>query len=257
MSAAAGGITSVIEHPLTYPPVTTAELYREKREMAKSQGRHRLRPVGRADTAVDPRDRRAVAGGRGWLQGVHADLRSVLSERHRRRVPGRDARGAGGRRPGAGARRERFAAPGGAGPDARRWPPRPDGPPRVASAVRRGGGRPPRALPGRARRRPHPDRARVQPHQRRPGAAREGRRAAGHDGDLPAPPAARPGRPRPARPVRRLRPGPPRAGAGRAAVGRGAGRHRRLSRLRPRRLHAGGEGAGMAGHLRWRRSAAR
>ncbi len=37
MSAAAGGITTVIEHPLTYPPVTTAELYREKREMAKGK----------------------------------------------------------------------------------------------------------------------------------------------------------------------------------------------------------------------------
>jgi allantoinase len=35
MSAAAGGMTTVIEHPLTYPPVTTAQLYREKREMAK------------------------------------------------------------------------------------------------------------------------------------------------------------------------------------------------------------------------------
>jgi allantoinase len=35
MSAAAGGFTTVIEHPLTYPPVTTAELYREKREMAR------------------------------------------------------------------------------------------------------------------------------------------------------------------------------------------------------------------------------
>jgi allantoinase len=34
MAAAAGGITSVIEHPLTYPPVTTTALYREKREMA-------------------------------------------------------------------------------------------------------------------------------------------------------------------------------------------------------------------------------
>jgi allantoinase len=34
MAAAAGGITTVIEHPLTYPPVTTTELYREKREMA-------------------------------------------------------------------------------------------------------------------------------------------------------------------------------------------------------------------------------
>jgi allantoinase len=37
MSAAAGGITTVIEHPLTYPPVTTAQLYREKREMAKQK----------------------------------------------------------------------------------------------------------------------------------------------------------------------------------------------------------------------------
>jgi allantoinase len=37
MAAAAGGITTVIEHPLTYPPVTTAELYREKREMAKDK----------------------------------------------------------------------------------------------------------------------------------------------------------------------------------------------------------------------------
>jgi len=35
MSAAAGGFTTVLEHPLTYPPVTTAQLYREKREMAR------------------------------------------------------------------------------------------------------------------------------------------------------------------------------------------------------------------------------
>ena len=34
-SAAAGGITTVIEHPLTYPPVTTVELYESKREMAR------------------------------------------------------------------------------------------------------------------------------------------------------------------------------------------------------------------------------
>jgi allantoinase len=33
-SAAAGGITTVIEHPLTYPPVTTVDLYVDKREMA-------------------------------------------------------------------------------------------------------------------------------------------------------------------------------------------------------------------------------
>src|ERR1700744_6132046 len=34
-AAAAGGITTVIEHPLTYPPVTTVDLYTEKREMAR------------------------------------------------------------------------------------------------------------------------------------------------------------------------------------------------------------------------------
>jgi len=37
MAAAAGGITTVIEHPLTYPPVTSAALYREKREMAREK----------------------------------------------------------------------------------------------------------------------------------------------------------------------------------------------------------------------------
>jgi allantoinase len=37
MAAAAGGITTVIEHPLTYPPVTTVELYRSKREMAAAK----------------------------------------------------------------------------------------------------------------------------------------------------------------------------------------------------------------------------
>src|SRR3954463_405287 len=37
MAAAAGGITTVIEHPLTYPPVTTVELYVEKREMARGK----------------------------------------------------------------------------------------------------------------------------------------------------------------------------------------------------------------------------
>jgi len=37
MAAAAGGFTTVMEHPLTYPPVTTAELYRQKREMAREK----------------------------------------------------------------------------------------------------------------------------------------------------------------------------------------------------------------------------
>src|SRR3954471_2041496 len=37
MSAAAGGFTTIIEHPLTYPPVTTAALYREKRDMASEK----------------------------------------------------------------------------------------------------------------------------------------------------------------------------------------------------------------------------
>jgi allantoinase len=37
MSAAAGGITTVIEHPLTYPPVTTVDLYVQKREMAREK----------------------------------------------------------------------------------------------------------------------------------------------------------------------------------------------------------------------------
>ena len=37
MAAAGGGFTTVIEHPLTYPPVTTAQLFREKRDMASDK----------------------------------------------------------------------------------------------------------------------------------------------------------------------------------------------------------------------------
>ena len=36
-SAAAGGFTTVVEHPLTYPPVTTVDLYTSKRDMAKQK----------------------------------------------------------------------------------------------------------------------------------------------------------------------------------------------------------------------------
>jgi allantoinase len=37
MAAAAGGVTGVFEHPLTYPPTTTVALYRDKREMASTK----------------------------------------------------------------------------------------------------------------------------------------------------------------------------------------------------------------------------
>src|SRR5204862_231755 len=83
---------------------------------------------------------------------------------------------------------------------ARGRPPRSARPARGASAVCRGGGRAPGALPGPARGRAYPDRARLQPGQRRPGAPRKAAGTARHDGDLPPPPAARSRRPRPARP---------------------------------------------------------
>ena len=78
MAAAAGGFTTVIEHPLTYPPVTTAELYREKREMAREKVVVDFGLWGALTRAVAPRDRRAVAGGRPRVQGVHADLGPVV-----------------------------------------------------------------------------------------------------------------------------------------------------------------------------------
>ena len=76
MAAAAGGITTVFEHPLTYPPVTTTALYREARD-GGAQGRGRFRPVGCAHPDVDSRDRRSVGRGRGGVQGVHACLGSL------------------------------------------------------------------------------------------------------------------------------------------------------------------------------------
>ena len=171
MSAAAGGFTTIIEHPLTYPPVTTAALYREKRDMASEKvvvdfglwgaltapsipeiaGQHREGAAGfkafmpisdpsyphvtDAEFLEGMRAVKAVDG----LVLVHAENDSLLQ--------------AGLARMQAAGRRDAMAHH-----EAR--PP-----------VRRGGGRAPSALPGRARRRANPDRARLESGQRRPGAA--------------------------------------------------------------------------------------
>src|SRR6185437_3042326 len=44
MAAAAGGVTGVFEHPLTYPPTLTVDLYREAGD-GGHEGRDRLRAV--------------------------------------------------------------------------------------------------------------------------------------------------------------------------------------------------------------------
>ncbi len=72
MSAAAGGFTTVMEHPLTYPPVTTAELYREKREMAREKVVVDFGLWGALTAPSLPEIARAVAGGRSRFQGLHA-----------------------------------------------------------------------------------------------------------------------------------------------------------------------------------------
>ena len=155
------------------------------------------------------------------------------------------------RRPRARARRERLAAPGRARADARGRAARPARPPRVAAAVRRGGGRAPGALPRGARRRAHPDRARLEPGQRRsraPRARREGRRATmevcPHHLLLDLDDLVRLG------PYGALRSGAARPRPRRAAVGRGARRDGGLPRLRPLRVHDRGEGARLGRHLR-------
>ena len=133
MSAAAGGMTTIMEHPLTYPPVTTRELYVEKREMAKRKvvidfglwgaltapsipeiaGQHEEGAVGfKAFMPIsDP----------SYPHVTDAEFLDGMREVE------------GGRRPGAGARRERLAAAGRARPDEGRGPHRPAGPPRVAA----------------------------------------------------------------------------------------------------------------------------
>jgi dihydroorotase-like cyclic amidohydrolase len=95
-AAAAGGITAVIEHPLTYPPVTTAELYRQKRDMAarKVVCDFGLWGAVRAGAA---RDGGAVAGRGVRVQGLHAVLGAGLPARDRRRVRPGDAKREGAR----------------------------------------------------------------------------------------------------------------------------------------------------------------
>src|SRR6478735_3197268 len=78
----------------------------------EAEGGHRLRPVGCADRALDPRDQGSVGRGSGRLQGLHADLRPLLPPRHGRRIPGGHARGEDRWRPRARPRRERLAAAG-------------------------------------------------------------------------------------------------------------------------------------------------
>ena len=258
MSAAAGGFTDRDGAPAHLPARHDRRALSPEARDGPREGGRRLRPLGRAHRAVAPRDRRAVAGGRARLQGLHADLGPVVPQRVRRRVPRGDAAREGGRRPGARPRRERLAAPGRARAHGGRRPPRPARPPRVAAAVRRGGGRAPRALPRRACRRADPDRARVEPGQRRSRAA-----------------------------ARRPRAGPRRwrsarttccststisSGSARTACCAPALRDRALvERLWDSvldgtadclvsdhsRLHARGEGARLGGHLRRARSAAR
>ena len=218
-AAAAGGITTVIEHPLTYPPVTTAELYRQKRDMAARKVVVRLRPVGRAVRAGAARDGRPVARGGVRLQGLHAVLGAGLSARERRRVRAGDAEREGARGARARARRVRRAPAGRPRAHAPGRAARPARPPRVAAGVRRGGGRAPGALPGAARRGAHPDRAHLDAGQRRSRRRRPPRRAAGDRRGVPAPPAARPGRSGAARPVRPLRARAAPARAGRGDVG--------------------------------------
>ena len=166
MSAAAGGMTTVIEHPLTYPPVTTAQLYREKREMAKQKVVTDFGLWGAltAPSIPEIKDQWAegAAGFKAFMPISDPSYPHVTDAEFldgMREVQGR-------RRPGARPRRERLPAAGRPGADAGAGPHRPDGAPRGTAAVRRGGGRPPRAVPGRPRRRADPDRARLQPGQR-------------------------------------------------------------------------------------------
>ena len=207
MSAAAGGMTTVIEHPLTYPPVTTAQLYREKREMAKQKvvidfglwgaltapsipeikdqwaegagGFKAFMPISDpsyphvtdAEFLDGMREVQAVGG----LVLVHAESDSLLQ-----------------------AGLARMQAQGRTDPMAHHE----SRPPFVEEeAVHR-------ALYLAA----HAD-VRIQivhvssPVSAQLVARREAARPAGDDGDLPPPPAARPRRPRPPRPLRRVRAG--------------------------------------------------
>ena len=98
MAAAAGGITTVFEHPLTYPPVTTTELYREKREMASRKVVVDFGLWGALTAPSIPEIAGQWAEGAAGFKAFMPRLGSLVSARHRRRVPRRHARG---RRPSA------------------------------------------------------------------------------------------------------------------------------------------------------------
>ena len=203
MAAAAGGITTVFEHPLTYPPVTTTALYREKREMAERKVVVDFGLWG----ALTPTSIPEIAGQ--WAEGAGAFKAFMpVSDPSYPHVTDaefldgmREVKAVGGL---VLVHARRLAPAGRHCADAGRRPRRRDGASRGPPAVRRGGGGAPRAVP-RAHADVDPDRARLESRQRGARARGEARRAAGDDGDLPASPAARPRRSRASRPLRRVR----------------------------------------------------
>ena len=256
MAAAAGGITTVFEHPLTYPPVTRPTLYREKREMARSKVVVDFGLWGALTAPSIPE----IAGQ--WREGAvgFKAFMPVSDPSYPHVTDAEFLEGMravrGGRRPRARARRERLAAAG------------------VLARMRAAGPRDP--LAHHESRPPFVEEEAVHRalylaahagvriqivHVSSPVSAElvrgQGGGPAGDDGDLPAPPAARPGRPRAARPLWPLRPRVARPAAGRAAVGLRARRDGGLPRLGPLRVHDRGEGARLAPTSSPRRSAAR
>ncbi len=174
-----------------------------------------------------------------------------VPERHRRRVPRGHAHGRAGSAGSCSSTPRTTRCCSRTSRGCARRAARRDGPPRVAAAVHRGGGGAPRALPGR-----HAG-ARLQVvHTSSPVTvdlveARERGRASAatmevcpHHLLLDLDDYARLG------PFGLLRAADPRPRARRGDVGARARRHGRLPRLRPRRLHARREGAGLRRHLR-------
>jgi len=159
MAAAAGGITTIVEHPLTIPLPITAQAFAEKPRPRARAGRRRLRPLGRADAAVAPRDpgqwREGARGFKAFmpfsepeypnvddaeLLAGNGDRRRASTARARARRERRDdaRETTNGCRRRAGTIRSRTTR---------------------AAAARRGGGRAPRDLPRTAGGRPAPGRA--------------------------------------------------------------------------------------------------
>ena len=109
-SAAAGGVTTVLEHPISLPPPKDAETFAAKARHGQDPQRDGFRPVGRAHSGVDRAHPEQCTRWARWRsKAFMSEAGARLPDGRRRRIPAGHAARGPARRHHRGPRRRRGA----------------------------------------------------------------------------------------------------------------------------------------------------